>query len=311
MIFFKKWFGKKTGLLPYIREDVTSLNIQTHQHYGWEIKKFNIPDIWTKTKGNNVTVAVIDTGCDLEHEDLRSNLLKGQNFVEPNEPPIDRNGHGTHVAGTIAACNNDKGMVGVAPEAKILPVKCLGDDGSGYIDDIINGIKWAVDNGADIITMSLGSPSTTKNMEKVLNYAVSKKVIVFCAAGNSGPNVDIMYPAKYDNVIAIGAIDRNLKRTSFTCSGQSLDFLAPGQDILSCVPTNSYAVMSGTSMSNPFAAACATLLLSWNKQHKKYTLDTVDDYINVFKNHCLFLEDQELQLKKYQGYGILNPSSVF
>lgn len=311
MNLFKKFFGRKTGLLPYIREDVTSLNIQTHQHYGWEIKKFNIPEIWSKTKGNGVTVAVIDTGCDLEHEDLKPNILSGKNFVDTSELPIDRNGHGTHVAGTIAANNNDKGMVGVAPETKILPVKCLGDDGSGYIDDIINGIRWAVDNGADIITMSLGSPSTTKQMEKVLNYAASKKVIVFCAAGNSGPNVDIMYPAKYDNVIAVGAIDRNLKRTSFTCSGESLDFLGPGQDILSCVPANNYAVMSGTSMSNPFIAGCAALLLSWNKQTKMYPLNNVDDYINIFKNHCLPLDDKQFQSRKYQGYGILNPSTLF
>lgn len=311
MNIIKKWFGKKTGLLPYTREDVTALNIRTNQYYGWEIKKFNIPEVWKITKGKGVNVAVIDTGCDLDHEDLKANMLSGKNFVEPDELPIDRNGHGTHVAGTIAACNNEVGMVGIAPEAKIIPIKCLGDDGSGYIEDIINGIRWAVDNGADIITMSLGSPSTTKNMEKALNYASSKNVIVFCAAGNSGPNVDIMYPAKYDNVIAIGAIDRYLKRTSFTCSGESLDFLAPGQDILSCVPNNDYAVMSGTSMSNPFASACAALLLSWNRTHKKYDLKNVKDYIDIFKKTSLSLEDEQFQSKKYQGYGIINPLEIF
>lgn len=309
---FNKFFPQqKIGLLPYIREDISGDDIISHQNYGWELKKFNIPDIWIKSRGTGVKIAVIDTGCDIEHEDLKYNIISGKNFVNKNEPPLDKNGHGTHVAGTIAASNNNTGMVGVAPESKIIPVKCLNDDGMGNIDHIISGIYWAVDNDADFITMSLGAPNTTPKMEKALDYAKDKGVVVFCAAGNSGPTVDIMYPAKYDSVIATGAIDHNLRRTSFTCSGESLDFLAPGQDILSCVPHNKYALMSGTSMSNPFITGCASLLLSWNRVYNKYHLSNNNDYIDIFKQHTIPLKDTKYQQKQYQGYGIINPITIF
>ena len=300
-----KFFRKKINLLPYIREDVHSLNTQSPQQLGWELQKFNIPNLWKSTEGDGVTVAVIDTGCDFNHEDLKNNIIEGKNFVQKGAPPMDVAGHGTHVASTIAAINNGTGIVGVAPKTKIMPVKALGDDGSGSIDSIIKAVEWAADQKVDFITMSLGSPNTNQSLERAINYAAGRGVIIFCAAGNSGPNSDIMYPAKYDNVIAIGAIDQNFNRTSFTCSGESLDFLAPGFNILGCVPGNRYALMSGTSMSNPFAVGCASLLLSWNKKHKKYTLNNVNDYISVFSSMAIQIPNQEYRSKKYQGNGII------
>jgi subtilisin family serine protease len=298
------------GLLPYIREDVHGFDPSSTQRYGWELEKFNIPSYWSKSNGTGVRIAVIDTGCDLEHEDLKDNIIEGHNFVNKQEPPIDRNGHGSHIAGTIAAKNNGKGIAGVAPNAQIMPVKALNDDGSGELLNIVNAIIWSVDNGADFITMSLGSPTPNKKLENALKYAHSKGVICFCAAGNSGSNYDIMYPAKYDNAISIGAIDKNFNRTDFTCSGESLDFLAPGLDIMSCIPGNRYALMSGTSMSNPFAVACAALLCSWNRINKKYTLSSINDYIEVFKQKAISLSCPEYQNKKYQGYGIINLKGI-
>jgi subtilisin family serine protease len=275
------------SLLPYIREDIYGLSPSDAQIFGWEIKKFNIENQWKFSKGEGVKVAVIDTGCDLYHDDIKNNILDGKNFVEEGKDPIDRNGHGTHVAGTIAAQNNGLGMVGVAPETKIIPVKALGDDGSGSLDNIIKAIEWSANYGVDFITMSLGSPVAAKPLENVINYAAKKGVIIFCAAGNNGIESDIMYPAKYDNTISIGAIDSNLNRTSFTCSGETLDFLAPGHNILSCVPGNGYAMMSGTSMSNPFAVGCASLLLSYSKKLGSESigamLKNTNDYISVFK----------------------------
>ena len=301
-----KFSRKKIGLLPYLREDIDSLSVTSSQHYGWELNRFNIPDLWTKSEGYGVTVAVIDTGCDINHEDLRDNMLQGRNFVNPNEPPIDRAGHGSHVASTIAAINNGLGMVGVAPKTKIMPVKALGDNGTGDLDTVAKAIRWAADQNVDFITMSLGSPYTANLLEKAIDYAAEKGCILFCAAGNSGPDVDIMYPAKYDQCISIGAIDQNLNRTSFSCSGDSLDFLAPGKDILGCVPGNRYALMSGTSMSNPFAVGCASLLLSWNKTNRQYKLDNVDDYISVLSSMAIPIPNPEYQTKKYQGHGIIN-----
>jgi len=300
--------NKKIKLLPFIRENIHGLNPEYAQIYGWEIQKFNIPNQWKLSKGEDVIVAVVDTGCDLDHPDIKNNIIQGKNFVDPSKDPYDDNGHGTHCAGTIAAEDNGLGMVGVAPKAKIMPVKALGKDGSGNINLIAEAIIWAADNKADFISMSLGSPQSLPILENAINYAASRGSIVFCAAGNSGADVDIMYPAKYDHTIAIGAIDRYLRRTDFTCSGETLDFLSPGHDILSCVPNNSYALMSGTSMSTPFAVGCAALLLSYNRSNKKYNLKNTNDYIEIFKEKAQNLSDNRYSgVKRYQGYGILYP----
>jgi subtilisin family serine protease len=307
----RKLFNRKNyiELLPYIREDIHGLYTDSPQTMGWELLKFNIPSVWSQAEGDGVVVAVIDTGCDLNHEDLKGCLLTdGKNFVERNSPPMDVAGHGSHVASTIAAQNNGTGMVGIAPKTKILPIKALDNSGRGSMQNIAEAIKWAADRKVDFITMSLGSPAPAPTIEEAINYANNKGCIIFCAAGNSGPNSDIMYPAKYNGTIAIGAIDENLNRTRFTCSGETLDFLSPGQNILGCVPGNKYALMSGTSMSNPFATGCASLLLSYNKKHHKYTLETYEDYVKVFSQHSKDLEDPQYKgIKKYQGYGILYP----
>jgi subtilisin family serine protease len=308
---FNKWFKKepKIGLLPYISEPLYGLKPGDAQIMGWEIIKFNIPQAWKNSEGEGVVCAVLDTGCDLDHDDLKNNLLPGKNCIEKNSSPIDRSGHGTHVASTISALNNNYGMVGVAPKSKIVPVKVLNDSGNGSVFSIVEGIYWSSDHkDVNFLTMSLGASTSHPEIEKAINYANSKGKIVFCAAGNSGPSSDIMYPAKYSNTIAIGAIDENLKRTNFSCSGDSLDFLAPGHNIMGCVPKNSYAKMSGTSMSNPFAVGIASLLLSYNNKHKKYKLDNYFDYIHTLKKYSISLNDTRYNnTKKYEGYGIIKP----
>ncbi len=298
MLFRRK---NKCSLLPYIREDVYGLNPNDGQFYGWEINKFDIPSLWRKTKGEGVKVAVIDTGCDLTHHDLKNNMLEGKNFVEIGKPPMDRNGHGSHVAGTIAASDNNLGMVGVAPKAKIIPIKALGDKGGGNLNDVCKGIDWACENGADIITMSLGSPAGHAQLAASLKNAAAKNVLLFCAAGNAGEHTPIMYPAKYPESIAIGAIDINMNRTNFTCAGEELEFLSPGKDIFSCVP-GGYAKMSGTSMSNPFASGYAALVLSYYK--KKFSKK---ECVELFKQSVKDLANPKYRSKKYQGYGILVP----
>jgi subtilisin family serine protease len=299
-------------LLPYIREDIYGLSPQSQEFYGWEIEKFDIPKHWQYSMGEGVKVAVIDTGIDFNHEDLKENILQGKNFVKINSDPMDVAGHGTHVASTIAASKNGRGMVGVSPKTKIIPVKALDDNGFGDIKNIIKAIEWCANSKVDIITMSLGSSQNSKHLYNVIDYANKKGCVVFCAAGNSGPSVDIMVPARYNHTIAIGAIDKHLNRTSFTCSGESLDFLAPGDDILGCVPNNSYATMSGTSMSNPFAVGCAALALSYYRNiGQPDKLKNFTDYINLFKQHAIQLKNPKYKnIKKYQGYGIINPISI-
>jgi major intracellular serine protease len=296
------------GLLPYEREDIFGLTPKDRQFYGWEIKKFDIRQQWKYSQGEGVVVAVIDTGCDLDHEDLKTNIVQGKNFINSAEDPVDRVGHGTHVSGTIAAVNNGYGMVGVAPKTKIMPLKALNDDGFGSPEHIAKAVIWAADNKADFITMSLGSPNNMPSIKKAIDYANIKGSVVFCAAGNAGDHKPIMYPAQYDNVISIGAIDINLERTKFTCSGEELDFLAPGHDIVSAVPGNQYAMMSGTSMSNPFAVGCASLLLSYRRTRNLSIPKTYQDYIHIFQNSATPLKNPKYRGKKqYEGYGIINP----
>jgi len=300
------------GLLPFIRENIYGLNPSSAQIIGWEINKFNIQEQWKDSKGENVRIAVIDTGCDLNHSDLKNNLIQGINLIDNKKDPFDDNGHGTHVSGSIAAEDNGSGIVGVAPKSKIMPIKALDAAGNGHNTNIAKGIIFAADNKCDYITMSLGSPVDSKDIYNAIQYAIKKGCIIFCAAGNYGENSPIMYPAKYSETIAIGSIDRNLNRSNFTCKGEELDFLSPGQDILSCVPNNSYAIMSGTSMANPFAVGCAALLLSYARITNKHNnLKTNEDYIKIFRTSAKSLNNKRFSGKKeYEGYGILYPKLI-
>lgn len=296
---------KKYGLLPFIREDLSGLSTGSGQFIGWEIVKLNVQDKWSHSKGDGVVVAVIDTGCDLYHDDIKNNLLNGINIIDGKKDPEDDNGHGTHVSSTIAAENNTIGMIGVAPKTKIRPVKVLDKKGNGSSINIAKGVKWAVDQKVDIITMSLGSKYNDPQIYESIKEAYKKNIIVFCAAGNSGEKEQIMYPAKYKETIAIGAIDENFQRTSFTCSGEELDFLAPGHNIFGAVPGNKYAMMSGTSMSNPFAVGCASLLISkLKKENKEYSTEYIRD---IFKYNTIDVLNENHRNKKYQGYGIIRP----
>lgn len=300
------------SLLPFIRENVYGLNPKSAQIIGWEINTFKIQDQWKYSTGKGIKIAVIDTGCDLDHPDLKNNILQGINLLDPKKDPSDDNGHGTHVSGSISAENNGCGTVGVAPESKILPIKALDAAGNGNNTIIAKAIIFAADNKCDFITMSLGSPVDSKDIYNAIKYATKKRCIIFCAAGNNGENSPIMYPAKYNETIAIGSIDKNLNRSTFTCKGKELDFLSPGQDIFSCVPDNNYAIMSGTSMATPFAVGCASLLLSYARLNsKQHLLNVKQDYINIFKSGAKSLKNNKFKgQKEYEGYGILYPKLI-
>jgi len=302
----------KFSLFPYEREEVFSVQ-DAIQKAGWGVSSFDLPTVWSKTRGEGVRIAVLDTGVDLDHPDLKKNILPGVNFIEHGKEPWDDNHHGTHVAGIIAAENNEIGMVGVAPEAKIIPVKVLDGRGNGDLVSVSNGIRWAVDEGkADLICMSLGAPSPVQEVRKAIQHALSKNVVCFVAAGNAGVTKEIFYPANYPETIAIGSIDENFKRSSFSNTGENLDFMAPGGKIFSTVPDNWYAVLSGTSMATPFAVGVAALVLSYvRNKGSKTKLESNVDYINVFKEHTLPVTNEYLKNKAfYQGFGIIDPKKI-
>ena len=308
----KKNKNKKCSLFPYVKEEVLSLQ-DAMQKASWSITAFDLPSAWNKTRGEGVKVGVLDTGCDLDHPDIKSNLLPGTNFVNPSSDPWDDNSHGTHVAGIIAAENNDIGMVGVAPEAKIVPVKVLDRNGNGSLDDVARGIRWAVDvGGVDIICMSLGSPNPVQEVRKAIQYAQGKGVVCFVAAGNAGLTKSIFYPANYPETIAIGSIDENFSRSGFSNTGDNLDFMAPGNRIFSTVPDNWYAVLSGTSMAAPFAAGVAALLLSYaRKLGDDSRFKSAEGYMEEFRRHTIPVNNLNLADRKfYEGFGIIDAKKL-
>lgn len=300
----------KCRLLPFERTDVLSVQEAT-QNAGWEITSFNLPNAWEHSQGEGVKIAVLDTGADLDHPDLVENLLPGINFVKPGQPPSDDCCHGSHVTGILVAANNQIGVVGVCPKAKVIPVKVLDNRGNGNLLNVASGIRWAADNGADLIQMSLGAPQKVQQVRRAIQYAAEKGVVTFCAAGNAGNTKEIFYPANYPETISIGAIDQNLSRAKFSNTGQELDFMAPGVNILSTVPDNWYAMLSGTSMAAPFACGVAALVLSYARRTGKFTLKSADDYRHLFQQYTIPITDETLKNQKfYQGFGIIDPRKM-
>ena len=236
----------------------------------WGVKKINSEYVWDKckSKGKEIKVAIIDTGIDKNHPDLKANVKGGYNFLEPDDTDdiLDDNGHGTHIAGVIAALANKTGIIGVSPEASLYGVKCLDSQGIGEDYNIVKGINWCVENKMDIINMSFGDKETTKAEKDALDNAAENGVVLVAACGNSGVGKDTMdYPARYQSVISVGATDKNDKRASFSSTGPRLDVMAPGVNILSTTP-GSYFAYSGTSMACPHVVGEIALLLSYNSE---------------------------------------------
>jgi type VII secretion-associated serine protease mycosin len=221
---------------------------------------------WDISQGSGITVAVVDTGVDLDHPDLSGRLIAGHNFVSNNSNPQDDVGHGTMVAGIIAADrNNHRGIAGIAPLAKVMPVKVLGSDGSGTDADIAAGITWATDHGADIINLSLGGAGDDPALRAAVAYAIAHDVVVVAAAGNDGAET-VGYPASYPGVIAVSATNHGGQLTAFSSWGWRVDIAAPGLDITSTAlgARELYDTESGTSFSSPIVAAVAALVRAHN-----------------------------------------------
>ncbi|WP_053363114.1 S8 family peptidase [Bacillus sp. FJAT-27251] len=251
-------------LIPYKFEE--QLEIVNEIPKGVEI--IQAPDIWPETKGQGITIAVLDTGCETSHPDLAGKIIGGRNFTKDDQgnPDIfeDYNGHGTHVAGTIAAGLNDTGVAGVAPEANLLILKVLGKNGSGQYDWIINAIRYATSQKVDIISMSLGGPQDVKELHNAIKEAIAANILVVCAAGNEGDGEDatdeLAYPGAYNEVISVGAIDLDRNSSQFTNSNNEIDLVAPGERITSTYLNGSYATLSGTSMATPHVSGALALL---------------------------------------------------
>jgi subtilisin len=230
----------------------------------------NATNVMPGKGGIGINVAVIDTGIDCGHPDLTPNCMYGINYVSKGKDPFDDHGHGTHVAGIIAARDNGFGVIGVAPEATLYAVKVLDANGSGSWSSVASGIVWATRNNMDVINMSLGGSSFSQAVADAVEAASAAGVLVVSAAGNSGCCDTVLYPAKLPGSMAVAAVDANDQRASFSSTGMELDVAAPSVAILSTVPTGScklcdpsgYRTLSGTSMATPHVSGTGTLLMS-------------------------------------------------
>ncbi|MGG7619605.1 S8 family serine peptidase [Bacillus coreaensis] len=233
-------------------------------NYSLQKTVFDVLDVseaWGNYKPTTeIVVAVIDSGVDLDHPDLTDALVEGENVIKPERLPEDTNGHGTHIAGLVgASTNNGIGISSISKDVKIMPVKVLEGE-TGYMSDVIKGIYFAVDNGANILNLSLGSYTNMQGLKDAIDYAESKNVLIVAAAGNDGLN-RVMYPAAYEEVIAVGSvITETLGRATFSNYGSYVDVYVPGTSIYSTFLDNRYATMDGTSMSTGIVSSVAAMI---------------------------------------------------
>jgi len=262
----------------------------------WGIDALHLPDAWDTATGDGIVIAIVDTGIDIDHPDLRKRIVDGYDFVDNDDTPRDDNGHGTHVAGIAAAAgNNGRGITGAAPDALIMPVRVLDTDGTGNERTIARGITWAAEHGADVINLSLGEVGFASRVIKggPLNRAIRQAAglgsLVVAASGNEGAagrQFRIAVP-----VVLVGAIDDTGAAAEFSNFGDQRAVVAPGVDILSTAPTypttvwpdgtDGYEMLEGTSMAAPFVSGVAALLLSQGRSPADAAAALFDTAVNT------------------------------
>jgi subtilisin family serine protease len=281
----------------------------------WALDTLSATTAWGASRGAGQIVAVIDTGVDGTHADLAGQLVSGMDYVGDSfsngTGTVDPNGHGTHVAGIIAAKQgNGIGIAGLAPDAKVMPIRVLNAQGSGYSSDVISGIVYAADHGATVINMSLGGTTASESMRSAIDYAISRNVVVLGAAGNNNtfctagstapwPASVCSYPGAFPNTIGVAATESNNTRASYSNQGAFIDVAAPGSNILSTYNGGGYVYASGTSMATPYAAAGVALLRAAAPSA------SVNDVRNVFSNSVTDLGTAGFDTSF--GPGLMNP----
>lgn len=296
---------KINRLFRLVKMKTCNLFGKDYKDYG--VKIIGAPSEWKETRGSGIKVAILDTGIDFNHKDLKDRIKGGIDLTSDNpQDYMDRQGHGTHCAGVVGASLNGGGVAGIAPEVDIYAIKILGDKGTGSIEQIIDGIKWCVDNDMHIISMSLGLYDDDTRLHEVVKQAYAKNIVMIAAAGNDGDGEgydNVNYPARYDEVIAVAAIDLKDKIWSGSSSGIEVEVASAGVDVLSTYPNNKYAFDSGTSMACPHIAGAVALIQS--KALKLYKrLLTIDEIRLLLQ---MYSEDLGLDGRdENYGYGVFS-----
>ncbi|MER7566743.1 type VII secretion-associated serine protease mycosin [Streptomyces sp. NPDC097941] len=277
----------------------------------WSLQRVVLDQLWQATKGKGVKVAVIDTGVDTVNAQLKSGAVaNGKDFLHPGgNGKSDKVGHGTKVAGIIAARKLDgTGFVGLAPEATILPIRQNDDQGSGNVGTMMQAIRWAAEQGAQVINISQDTaskmdPSVDEAFRSAIKFAQSKDALIVAAAGNDGADgkVKETYPAAYPGVLAVAASDRNNARAPFSQSGPFVGVAAPGIDMVSTVPVGGNCVDQGTSFAAPYVSGVAALIRA---KHPKWTYKQVITQIEQTADRTKAGRDD------FVGWGVIDPAAA-
>lgn len=230
----------------------------------WGLKRIGAPQAWDKLKDKRVRVGIIDTGIDYNHPDLQSSIRDGICTLDGQSSYLDDYGHGSHVAGTIGANSSRAGMRGINPYTDFYVVKAFDRRGNAKLSDIIEGLDWLIRRQVSIINMSFSTSNTNNTLSKAIMAAHNHGIVLVAAAGNDGNSSPVDYPARFDEVIAVSAINKKDELANFSCTGPEIDFCAPGVDIGSTWIDGGYAVKSGTSFAAPHVVGTIADILNYH-----------------------------------------------
>lgn len=257
-----------------------------HETIDYGVKLINAIKEWNTTCGEGINVAVLDTGIDYRHEDLKINIKGGINFTSSNRSDyMDRAGHGTFCAGVIGAAANGFGIIGVAPRVNIYAVKVLNDKQQGTLNWLLSGIDWCIHNHMDIINMSLGFDKDYPKLHDTVVRAYNDNIVMVAAVGNNKLNPDAEFPARYEEVIGVTAIDSKKHTAKFNTMGSKVEVAAPGVNITSTYLNNQYAQGSGTSFATPHVVGAIALIQSSFKKKNGRKM-TNEELRNFLHEHC-------------------------
>jgi subtilisin family serine protease len=249
--------------LPPFRVSLVGVSQSALESVDWAVRAYGVPELWKRSEGEGIRVAVIDSGV-AQHPALIGAVVDRRNYSQDSDA-YDTFGHGTHVAGIIAARSG--ATKGIAPKAEIVSLKALGHSGTGPIEGVASALMATPDTGSKIACICLGVPRSNPALHEAVKHAVSRGVIVVCAAGNDGGPV--YFPAAYDETIGVGAVDKSGTICEFSSRGKEIVVAAPGQDITSTWINDGYATISGTSMAAPFVVGILALYLSSHPTGRK------------------------------------------
>lgn len=276
-----------------------------HEVIDYGVRMIGAPLEWNETQGEGIKVGIIDTGVDLEHEDLKGRITEYYNFISNETKNIaDDNGHGTHVAGIIGANKNGVGVVGVAPKCELYVAKAFNSDGEGEAKNISNAIQWLISKKVNVINMSFSTKEYASEYYYLIKKCYSQGILCICAAGNDGGGKDtIEYPAKFPETLSVTAVDINKKITDFSATGPKADIAAPGENILSTYPNNTYVTLSGTSMAAPLITGSIAIIQAKAKNRFGRFLSTSEVKL-ILDMYADDLGDRGKDIK--YGYGVFS-----